>query len=42
MPEMTELVNKYKPDILWGDGDWEASSNYFNTTKFMAWLYNER
>lgn len=41
MPEMRELVTKYKPDILWGDGDWEASSNYFNTTKFMAWLYNE-
>ena len=41
MPEMKELIEAYKPYVIWSDGDWESNPEYFGSEEFLAWLYNE-
>ncbi len=41
IPQMKDLVTRYKPDILWTDGEWEHSSEKWKSTSFLSWLFNE-
>jgi alpha-L-fucosidase len=41
LPQMKELVNRYRPDIIWTDGEWDYPSEKWRSVEFLAWLYNE-
>lgn len=40
-PQMKDLINTYKPDVFWTDGDWDASEDVWKSKEFLAWMYNE-
>lgn len=40
-PQMQDLINTYKPDVLWTDGDWSETAENWQSQKFLAWLFNE-
>ncbi len=40
-PQLHDLVNKYQPDIIWSDGDWDETPEVLKTKEFLTWLYNE-
>lgn len=40
-PELTELVERYRPHIIWSQGDLDAPSRYWKSPSFLAWLYND-
>ena len=41
LPQMKELINAYKPDVFWTDGEWDYPSETLKSTQFLQWLYNE-
>jgi alpha-L-fucosidase len=41
LPQMKDLVNRYKPDIVWPDGEWGQSDTTWKSREFISWLYNE-
>jgi alpha-L-fucosidase len=38
MPELYHLVETYKPEVIWSDGQWMAPSEYWKSKEFLAWL----
>jgi alpha-L-fucosidase len=38
--QVKELVQLYKPDILWLDGEWDYPSDFWKTKELVAWFYN--
>jgi len=41
LPQLRDLVINYQPDIIWTDGEWDHTSQWWNSTEFLAWLFNE-
>lgn len=41
IPQMQELVETYRPDILFTDGEWSYPSDKWHSLDFVTWLYNQ-
>lgn len=40
-PQFKDLVTRYKPSIIFSDGEWDLTSAEWSTPALMAWLFNE-
>jgi len=40
-PQFKDVVTRYKPDIIFGDGEWDLTSAEWHTPELLAWLFNE-
>jgi len=40
-PQMKDVIDTYKPDVFWTDGEWEEPAEFWHSQEFLAWLYNE-
>jgi alpha-L-fucosidase len=41
LPQLKELVLRYKPEIVWTDGEWDYPWQTWRGPEFLAWLYND-
>jgi alpha-L-fucosidase len=41
VPQAKEFIDKYDPDILWFDGEWQRPAEYYKTPEIVAYFYNK-
>ncbi len=41
IPQFKDLVTKYKPSVIFSDGEWELSDTAWRSTELLAWLFNQ-
>jgi alpha-L-fucosidase len=40
-PQLKDLVNTYKPDLIWSDGPDAINDKEWQVERTLAWLYSE-
>ncbi|MGE5293743.1 MAG: alpha-L-fucosidase [Solirubrobacterales bacterium] len=40
-PQFKDLVTRYKPEVIFSDGEWDMHSKEWRSEELMAWLFNE-
>ena len=40
-PQFKDLVTRYKPSIIFSDGEWDLPSSEWHSPELLAWLFNE-
>jgi alpha-L-fucosidase len=40
-PQFKDLVTRYKPAIIFSDGEWDLNSSEWGSPELLAWLFNE-
>lgn len=40
-PQFKDAVTRYKPSIIFSDGEWDMSSQDWRSEELLAWLFNE-
>ena len=41
MPQLKDAVVRYKPSLIFSDGEWDHPSELWKSAEFLAWLFNE-
>ncbi|HJT74899.1 MAG TPA: alpha-L-fucosidase, partial [Chitinophaga sp.] len=41
IPQFKDLVTRYKPSVIFSDGEWEMTDTAWRSTELLAWLFNE-
>eukprot|EP01004_Peranema_trichophorum_P004339 NODE_3269_length_1385_cov_48.403328_g2844_i0.p1 GENE.NODE_3269_length_1385_cov_48.403328_g2844_i0~~NODE_3269_length_1385_cov_48.403328_g2844_i0.p1 ORF type:complete len:412 (+),score=57.02 NODE_3269_length_1385_cov_48.403328_g2844_i0:46-1236(+) len=41
LPQLREIVEKYRPEVIWFDGNRGQTDEYWGIKPFLSWLYNE-
>jgi len=41
IPQAKDFIDKYDPDILWFDGEWQRPATYYKTPALVAYFYNQ-
>ncbi|MBN2092714.1 alpha-L-fucosidase [candidate division KSB1 bacterium] len=41
VPQAKDFIDKYHPDILWFDGEWQRPAEYYKTPEIVAYFYNQ-
>jgi len=39
-PQFKDLIERYQPDLVWGDGEWDLPAEEWKTPELLAWLFN--
>jgi alpha-L-fucosidase len=40
-PQFKDLVTRYKPSVIFSDGEWDISDTAWRSEELLAWLFNE-
>lgn len=41
IPQFKDVVTRYKPAMIFADGEWEADDKLWRSEEVLAWLFNE-
>ncbi len=41
IPQIKDIVQTYKPDVLWTDGEWNYPSKVWKSEEILAWIFND-
>lgn len=40
-PQFKDVVTRYRPSVIFADGEWEADDKLWRSEELLAWLFNE-
>jgi len=40
-PQFKDLVTRYRPDLVWADGEWDLPWEQWRSPELLAWLFNQ-
>ncbi|MGN6603612.1 MAG: alpha-L-fucosidase [Ginsengibacter sp.] len=41
IPQFKDLVTKYKPSLIFSDGEWDLPDSLWHSPELLAWLFND-